>query len=859
MTEQSVSKMMDPPYVAHPPAAGTFDVDLADFVSWSHPVLSVTIYIKRSIGQFLAGRALQCSKRMPATEIGGLFLGSVLPGSPEPSVVITKAKLVNSEGPLYNQSALDLQNLKNTASQCAQAGESQIIGYFRSHIRDGLRLSYWDRQFIEQEIRDPHSVFLILRPLETGVNIASSCFWQNGCLQRDSTDLEIPFFITDLEVNRGGRNGGAIVSEPSTSAEPLSTEPVAKRFPAEAAHTEVRLPESPPNPTEAAHSGVRLPESALDPTEAAHSEVRLPEAAPDPGASVERCFVKPSPLETVLPKPVQVEVALPESSLTEANSTDTLVEAAPVPEAGPAELTPVEPAGREDLPPVGFHTPPRVDHSDTQFVGPGLKIKAKDSSSEEFLVIPVENGSGKLVSVRRNANLSTASKSAPEKKRNEPAFIQLPSEPSPPEPRSGDKFVFATNKVPFTLASVIVLAVIVAIGAYFALRPSRPQQEIQTLSGVDLGLRLTRSDEGRLNLKWSPEVLQGLSAQSAKLSITDGQTQRTFDLDKGQLRSGSITYFPATGEVQFTLDVYLGGSRLASQSMRVLRPGFAASDSSHLPKLEPSEAGASKAFIALEKQSARPALILPAPGNESVNAPSNQVEPPLSEPLPAPPNLANSEILPSSPLPAALTAIHQKIPPMRDDPPPTVARIANVTTRPLPTTAALAPTAAAADMSSIRRQVLQARDPSAQVQLGAFSDMSGMIVARVHQQPLEQQQPVAQPPSAPETRAAEPVPAPSTASSSSGDIAPRPVKQVLPDLTSLPDLSSDFDINILTQINESGRVVDARVMSSSGGPGPAIVERSIRAAKQWLFTPARSNGSNISGAYVIQFHLRKSD
>jgi hypothetical protein len=799
-------------------------MDLSDCVSWSHPVLSSTIYIQRSIGQFLAARALECSKWTPASEIGGVFLGSLLPGSPEPSILITQAKLVNSEGPLCNHSALDLQNLKNLVRQCAQDGESQVIGYFRSHIRDGLRLSYWDRQLIEQEIRDAHCIFLTLRPLETGVNMASSCFWQNGRLERDCTELEVPFFITDPNVKRisMGRNGAPTDGQPATSAESLWTEPVAERFPPKAPSTEVRFPETAPGSAEA--------------------------------ASVERS-VKPSPLEPVIPKPVQVEGVLPETSLNEATSTDTLVEAAPVPEAGLAEPVPVERGRREDIPPVGVDAPPRVDHSDNQFVGPGLKVKAKDSSHEEFLVIPVENGGGKLVSVRRTANLSTAPKSALEKKHNEPAFIQLPSGPPPLEPLSGEKFVLATKKFPFVFASTVVLAIIMAIGAYFALRSLRPQQEIQTLSGVDLGLRLTRSDEGRLNLKWSPDVLQKLSAQSGKLSITDGQTQRTFELDKGQLRSGSITYFPATGDVKFSLDVYLEGSQLVSQSMRVLRPGFSASNSSHLPKPEPSEAGASKAFIALEKQSARPALILPASGNEPVSAPSNQVEPLRPEPLPAPPpNLADSEILPSSPLPQALTAINQKIPPMRDDAPPAVARIANVTTRPLHTSPAPAPKEAADDMPSIRRQVLQPRDPGAQVQLGAFSDMSAMIVARVHQQPAAQPAgPV------PETHAAEAVPAPSTAGSSNGDIAPRPLKQVLPDLASLPELSSDFDINILTQIDESGRVVDARVMSSTGSPGPAVVEQSIRAAKQWLFAPASSNGHNIPGAYVIQFHLRKSE
>src|SRR4051812_4970416 len=98
MTDQSVPKMMNSLRATYLRASGTLDVDLSEYVSWGHPVLSSSIYIRRSIVHLQAARAQQSFKRKPSSEIGGLLFGKFLPGSPDPSVLVTDTQFINSEG-----------------------------------------------------------------------------------------------------------------------------------------------------------------------------------------------------------------------------------------------------------------------------------------------------------------------------------------------------------------------------------------------------------------------------------------------------------------------------------------------------------------------------------------------------------------------------------------------------------------------------------------------------------------------------------------------------------------------------------------------------------------------------------------
>jgi hypothetical protein len=75
-----------------------------------------------------------------------------------------------------------------------------------------------------------------------------------------------------------------------------------------------------------------------------------------------------------------------------------------------------------------------------------------------------------------------------------------------------------------------------------------------------------------LRVSWKGSAPGIGEAQRAVLSIEDGQYRKELELDPGQLRSGSVAYLPATGDVSFRLELRQADTVL-SQSLRVLSPG----------------------------------------------------------------------------------------------------------------------------------------------------------------------------------------------------------------------------------------------------------------------------------------------
>jgi hypothetical protein len=75
-----------------------------------------------------------------------------------------------------------------------------------------------------------------------------------------------------------------------------------------------------------------------------------------------------------------------------------------------------------------------------------------------------------------------------------------------------------------------------------------------------------------LRVSWKGSAPAIGEAQRAVLWIEDGQYRKELELDPGQLRSGSVAYLPATGDVSFRLELQ-HASTVLSQSLRVLSPG----------------------------------------------------------------------------------------------------------------------------------------------------------------------------------------------------------------------------------------------------------------------------------------------
>lgn len=165
---------------------------LNDYSSWQHPFRDRRIYIHPAALRSLSARALHSLKAMQPTEVGGTLYGK-MPARPEDPVVIEDAVFAAPEGVLYNATPADARNIVQAMRSRGTRDSLPIVGYFRSHIREGLCLSSQDEALIESEFRDTDAVFLIIKPFEIGICMAGFFFWQDGRVQTDVSELEVPF------------------------------------------------------------------------------------------------------------------------------------------------------------------------------------------------------------------------------------------------------------------------------------------------------------------------------------------------------------------------------------------------------------------------------------------------------------------------------------------------------------------------------------------------------------------------------------------------------------------------------------------------------------------------------------------
>ena len=97
-------------------------------------------------------------------------------------------------------------------------------------------------------------------------------------------------------------------------------------------------------------------------------------------------------------------------------------------------------------------------------------------------------------------------------------------------------------------------------------------------------------------------------------------------------------------------------------------------------------------------------------------------------------------------------------------------------------------------------------------------------------------------------------PTPTTASSS-GVVHGKVVKQFLPDASqrARDTIRGKVRINVRVHVDESGRVTEAAF--EAPGPSQYFADRTLEAAKLWLFTPPKMDGHNVPSDWVLRFEI----
>jgi protein TonB len=183
--------------------AERFDVQAAasPLYLWEVPQKPVSVRIPFSLIDRLEREAVENFRSLTSrgSEIGGLLVGDVSPGSPM-VVSITDYDLIPcdySRGPLYRLSDADMGRFEQAIQQRLAAGRG-VAGFFRSHTRKGISLDADDLTFFQARFRDPHQIALLVRPFATKASTAGIFIWENGKVNGEASCLEFAFRSSEL-------------------------------------------------------------------------------------------------------------------------------------------------------------------------------------------------------------------------------------------------------------------------------------------------------------------------------------------------------------------------------------------------------------------------------------------------------------------------------------------------------------------------------------------------------------------------------------------------------------------------------------------------------------------------------------
>lgn len=113
--------------------------------------------------------------------------------------------------------------------------------------------------------------------------------------------------------------------------------------------------------------------------------------------------------------------------------------------------------------------------------------------------------------------------------------------------------------------------------------------------------------------------------------------------------------------------------------------------------------------------------------------------------------------------------------------------------------------------------------------------------------------PTPAPPARPKAEA--PTQPPAATAVSSGAVRGKVVKQFLPDASqkARDTIRGKVRVSVKVQVDESGRVTEAAL--DAPGPSQYFAERTLEAAKLWLFAPAKMDGHNVRSQWVLRFEI----
>jgi outer membrane biosynthesis protein TonB len=320
-----------------------------------------------------------------------------------------------------------------------------------------------------------------------------------------------------------------------------------------------------------------------------------------------------------------------------------------------------------------------------------------------------------------------------------------------------------------------------------------------------LGLHVQRTTD-HLAVSWNQNSTEVGSANRAVLSIRDGSYQKAFFLNQTQLRAGLVSYRPDTQDIDFGLELFRDKTQIVKDKLHVFLEGLSTAASSG-PSPTSSEPQRTHDSV-----KSAPTLAVVTHKDPLVTAAPRVFTNPIQK---------RSD---SNPVPS-LTVIQ----------PPESTATAN------------APTDALGNqLARLSTKVDASTVPPVPAVTG---DSSTAKIDRLTSTPNQS----ARPQVAPQTPAAAP-----SAPHSDSMVGPEVLRRVSPMITQTihTQMKGDIEVDVKVLIDANGQVTDARVLSTKGALPGIVTNEALKAARSFLFKPARANDRTVPSQMVLSFQFR---
>lgn len=176
---------------------------LENYYRWVEPDSDITVCLKLEMVDRLQMEVLRGvdSFSHSGNEVGGILLGRTELDEGRSLTFVDDFEPIpcdHRRGPSYVLSAKEAANFEAVLAQTSARQGPSVLGYYRSHNREGLFLSAEDLHLIQHHFRGADNLFLLIKTLPKGACTAGFFFWKDGRIQSEFTDSEAPLLPVSL-------------------------------------------------------------------------------------------------------------------------------------------------------------------------------------------------------------------------------------------------------------------------------------------------------------------------------------------------------------------------------------------------------------------------------------------------------------------------------------------------------------------------------------------------------------------------------------------------------------------------------------------------------------------------------------